>query len=90
MKKLFPVTILAATLALAGCQMTQTERSVVGGVAGAAGGLAVGNLLGANTNWTILTTVAGAAAGTLLAQNARTGTCAYARGDGTYYEAPCP
>ncbi|WP_296477451.1 glycine zipper 2TM domain-containing protein [Roseinatronobacter sp.] len=90
MKKLFPITILAAALTLAGCQMTQTERSVVGGVAGAAGGLAVGNLLGANTNWTILTTVAGAAAGTLLAQNTRTGRCAYARGDGTYYEAPCP
>ncbi len=89
MKKLFSVTILAATVALAGCQMTQTERSVAGGVVGAAGGLAVGNLLGANSNWTILTTVAGAAAGTLLAQNTATGQCAYARGDGTFYEAPC-
>jgi osmotically inducible lipoprotein OsmB len=90
MSKFIPATILAATIALAGCQMTQTERTVVGGVAGAVGGLAVGNLLGANTNWTILTTVAGAAAGTLLAQNTATGRCAYARGDGTYYEAPCP
>jgi len=90
MTRLFPATILAATLALAGCQMTQTERSVVGGVAGAAGGLAVANLFGANTNWTIISTVAGAAAGTLLAQNTRTGRCAYARGDGTYYEAACP
>ncbi len=89
MSKLFSATILAATLALAGCQMTQTERSIAGGVVGAAGGLAVGNLLGANTNWTILTTVAGAAAGTLLARNDATGQCAYARGDGTYYEAPC-
>lgn len=90
MKRLAPVTILAAALALGGCQMTQTERSVVGGVAGAAGGLAVANLFGANTNWKILGTVAGAAAGTLLAQNTATGMCAYARGDGTYYEAPCP
>ncbi len=90
MKRVIPATILVATMALAGCQLSDTERSVVGGVAGAAGGLAVGNLLGANTNWTILTTVAGAAAGTLLAQNTRTGRCAYARGDGTYYEAPCP
>jgi osmotically inducible lipoprotein OsmB len=90
MSKFIPATILAATIALAGCQMTQTERTVVGGVAGAVGGLAVGNLLGANTNWTILTTVAGAAAGTLLAQNTATGRCAYARGDGTYYEAACP
>ncbi|MGY6696908.1 MAG: glycine zipper 2TM domain-containing protein [Roseinatronobacter sp.] len=90
MRRVIPATILVATMALAGCQLSDTERSVVGGVAGAAGGLAVGNLLGANTNWTILTTVAGAAAGTLLAQNTRTGMCAYARGDGTYYEAPCP
>lgn len=90
MRRVIPATILVATMALAGCQLSDTERSVVGGVAGAAGGLAVGNLLGANTNWTILTTVAGAAAGTLLAQNTRTGRCAYARGDGTYYEAPCP
>ncbi|TVS00053.1 MAG: glucose-6-phosphate isomerase [Rhodobacteraceae bacterium] len=90
MRKIVPATFLAAALALGGCQMTDTERSVVGGVTGAAGGLAVANLLGANTNWRILGTVAGAAAGTLLAQNTTTGKCAYARGDGTYYEAPCP
>lgn len=93
MRRMIQATILAATVALAGCQMaplSQTERNVVGGVAGAAGGLAVASLLGANSNWTILTTVAGAAAGTLLAQNQNTGRCAYARGDGTYYEAPCP
>lgn len=90
MTKSAPTLLLVAALALAGCQMTQTERNVVGGVAGAAGGLAVANLLGANTNWKIIGTVAGAAAGTLLAQNTATGMCAYARGDGTYYEAPCP
>ena len=90
MKTLLPATILAAAVVLAGCQMTQTERNVVGGVAGAAGGLAVANLLGGGTNWKIIGTVAGAAAGTLLAQNTQTGRCAYARGDGTYYEAACP
>lgn len=90
MKRLLPATLLAAAVVLAGCQMTQTERNVVGGVIGAGGGLAVANLLGANTNWKIIGTVAGAAAGTLLAQNTQTGRCAYARGDGTYYEAPCP
>ncbi|MGY6703824.1 glycine zipper 2TM domain-containing protein [Roseinatronobacter sp.] len=90
MRKFLMMAVVGSALAVSGCQMTQTERSVVGGVAGAAGGLAVANLMGANTNWTILTTVAGAAAGTLLAQNTRTGQCAYARGDGTYYEAPCP
>jgi osmotically inducible lipoprotein OsmB len=89
MTKFMMIGAVVSAMALSGCQMTTTERAVLGGVAGAAGGLAVGNLLGANTNWTILTTVAGAAAGTLLAQNMATGQCAYARGDGTYYEAPC-
>ena len=90
MKTLLKVAVLGSALAVAGCQMGQTERMIVGGTAGAIGGLAVANLLGANSNWTILTTVAGAAAGTLLARNTATGSCAYARGDGTYYEAPCP
>ena len=90
MKKFLMIGAVAGAMALSGCQMTATERTVLGGVAGAVGGLAVSNLLGANTNWTILGTVAGAAAGTLLARNMATGSCAYARGDGTYYEAPCP
>ena len=90
MTKFMMIGAVAAAMALSGCQMTATERTVLGGVAGAVGGLAVSNLLGANSNWTILGTVAGAAAGTLLAQNMATGRCAYARGDGTYYEAACP
>jgi osmotically inducible lipoprotein OsmB len=89
MKKFVMIAAVASAMVLSGCQMTTTERALIGGVAGAAGGLAVSNLLGANTNWTILTTVAGAAAGTLLAQNMATGRCAYARGDGTYYEGAC-
>ncbi|MCC5961749.1 MAG: glycine zipper 2TM domain-containing protein [Rhodobacteraceae bacterium] len=89
MTKLVPAAILAAVLAVSGCQMTDTERTIVGGAAGAGAGLAVSNLLGANTNWTIIGTVAGATAGSLLARNTQTGQCAYARGDGTYYEAPC-
>ena len=90
MRKVFTATLLIGALAVSACQMTSTERQVFGGVAGAAGGLAVANLLGANTNWTIISTVAGAAAGTLLARDQRRNVCAYARGDGTYYEAPCP
>lgn len=90
MKNFASMAIVAATVALAGCQMDNTQRQVLGGVAGAAGGLAVANLLDANTNWAIIGTVAGAAAGTLLARNMQTNSCAYARGDGTYYEAPCP
>lgn len=90
MTKFMLIGAVAGAMALSGCQMTATERTIIGGVAGAVGGLAVANLLGANSNWAILGTVAGAAAGTLLARNTASGSCAYARGDGTYYEAPCP
>lgn len=90
MKKYMLIGAVASAMVLSGCQMTATERTVMGGVAGAVGGLAVANLLGANSNWAILGTVAGAAAGTLLARNMTTGRCAYARGDGTYYEGACP
>lgn len=90
MKNLALVAILGGAMTLAGCQMTQQERQIVGAGAGAVGGLAVANLLGANTNWKILGAIAGATAGSLLARNTQTGMCAYARGDGTYYEAPCP
>lgn len=89
MTKIISIVVVAAALAVSGCQMSETDRRVVGAVAGAAGGLAVANLFGANTNWKIIGTVAGAAAGDLLARNAATGRCAYANGDGTYYEAPC-
>ena len=34
--------------------------------------------------------LAGAAAGTVVAQNNQRNVCAYSRGNGTYYEAPCP
>jgi osmotically inducible lipoprotein OsmB len=93
MRKYLMIGMLAAVTGLSACQMGQlgpTERALLGGAAGAVGGLAIANLMGANSNWKILGAVAGATAGTLLAQNMSTGRCAYARGDGTYYEAPCP
>ncbi len=83
----------AASLGLAGCYNTLTsdQQVAVGAIGGgaAAGLLAADILGGANSGWTVLATLAGAAAGTMVARNHQTGTCAYARGDGTYYEAPC-
>ena len=85
---LMSVSALAAT---AGCEgMTPTQRTVVGVTGGAAAGLITAEALGANSNWRLIAALAGAAAGTLVAQNTATGRCAYARGDGTYYTAPCP
>ena len=81
----------AASLGLAGCYNTLSsdEQLAMGALGGAAAGLLAADLLDANRNWTVLAALSGAAAGTMVARNHQSGTCAYARGDGTYYEAPC-
>ncbi|PIE09098.1 MAG: glucose-6-phosphate isomerase [Rhodobacterales bacterium] len=81
----------AASIGLAGCYNTLTadQKMAVGALGGAAAGMLAADLLDANKNWTVVAALAGAAAGTMVARNYDTGTCAYARGDGTYYEAPC-
>lgn len=81
----------AALMTLTACDnLTSEQRTVVGVTGGAAAGLIAAEALDANKNWRIIAALAGAAAGTVVAQNQATNTCAYARGDGTYYEAPCP
>lgn len=81
-----------AALTLAGCQTTTTaeQRTVIGATGGAAAGLAAASALGADDEWLVIGALAGASAGTLIAQNNQRNICAYSRGDGTYYEAPCP
>ncbi|MEX5563996.1 glycine zipper 2TM domain-containing protein [Pseudophaeobacter sp. 1A16562] len=91
MKAKLAALTAAAVLALTGCEnLTTEQRTVVGVTGGAAAGLIAAEALDANKNWRIIAALAGAAAGTVVAQNQATNTCAYARGDGTYYEAPCP
>lgn len=79
-----------AALSLAACDgMSPNQRAVVGGLTGAAVGLAAADLLDANNNWTVIAALGGAAAGVLVARNTRTGQCAYSDGRGGYYSAPC-
>jgi osmotically inducible lipoprotein OsmB len=74
-----------------GCETLTTEqRTVVGATTGAAAGLITAEVLDADDDWRLIAALAGAAAGTLVAQNTATDRCAYARGDGTYYTVPCP
>jgi osmotically inducible lipoprotein OsmB len=89
MTKFLATGVLVATMALSGCQLTDTERQVVGGLAGAGVGLVAADFLRADQNWTILTALAGAAAGAMVARNRATNECAYAVGDGTYRVRPC-
>ena len=78
-------------LMLAGCEnLTADQRTVVGVAGGAAAGLITAEALDADDNWRLIAALAGAAAGTIVAQNSATDTCAYSRGDGTYYQAACP
>lgn len=81
--------ICASALALSACATPAENDQLAGAlIGGAIGGLSA-KALGGDRNWTIIGTLAGAAAGTLVARNAQTGDCAYARGDGTYYRARC-
>lgn len=78
-----------ATLALSACDTPPSNRELTGGVIGAAGGLLLATAFDANPSWTIVSALAGAAAGTLVARNTATNQCAYAVGDGTYRTQPC-
>lgn len=81
----------ATLLALAACDnLTSDQRTLVGATGGAAAGLITADLFDANDDWRLISGLAGAAVGTLVAQNDVTQQCAYARGDGTYILAPCP
>ncbi len=88
------ITIAVACISILGlsaCENLTTEQRTVAGVAGgAAAGLNTAEALGANNKWRLISALGGAAAGTVVAQNQNRKVCAYARGDGTYYEAPCP
>jgi len=88
-RKIIPFAC-ACALALSACQMTNNEQAIVGGLVGAGAGLITANALNANSNWTVIAVLAGAAAGTMVARNNETRQCAYANGDGTYRTGPCP
>ena len=82
---------LVAALTLAACEtLTPEQRTVVGVTGGAAAGLITAEVLEADDDWRLIAALAGAAAGTVVAQNSSDRMCAYARGDGTYYTARCP
>lgn len=90
MKSVISMTA-ACLLFLTGCEnLTPEQRTVVGLTGGAAAGLITAEILDADDNWRLIAALAGAAAGTVVAQNYATRDCAYARGNGTYYVAPCP
>ena len=90
MRKIILTLSLTSTVALAACMTPTEERMLAGGLAGGAVGLISAKVLGADDDWVVLATLAGAAVGTLVARNSATGQCAYSNGDGTYYTAPCP
>ncbi|WP_375342463.1 glycine zipper 2TM domain-containing protein [Yoonia sediminilitoris] len=91
MQHFLKLVAVSGVLLLPGCEnLTSEQRTVVGVTAGAAAGLITADMLKADDDWKLIAALVGAAAGTIVAQNNATQTCAYARGDGTYYTAPCP
>jgi len=90
MRKTVTLLVAGAAIALSGCAtMTPGERQLTGGLVGATAGLLTASALNASAGWTLVTVLAGATAGTLVARNERTGMCAYARRDGRYDTRPC-
>ena len=89
MKRSITGALLLITTTLAACTETVSDNQVAGALIGGTLGAVTANALGADQSWIIVGALAGAAAGSLIARNAETGECAYARGDGTYYRAAC-
>ena len=78
-----------ASLMLAGCMTGVSDREMTGGAVGAVGGALLASAFDADAGWTVVSALAGAAAGTLVARNTARSQCAYANGDGTYRTVPC-
>ncbi|MDF1670627.1 MAG: glucose-6-phosphate isomerase [Roseovarius sp.] len=77
-------------LALAACGgMSPGARTAAGAAGGAAAGYAAADLLGADSDWKIISALAGAAGGTLVARNPRNNRCAYSDGKGGYVKRRC-
>lgn len=90
-KRIASAFLFAGLLGLSACEnLTPEQRTLTGLAGGAAAGLITADALSADDDWRLIAALAGAAVGTVVAQNATNGNCAYARGDGTYYTAPCP
>ncbi len=92
MKRIIATTLAVTTVFFTqACEnLTPEQRTVVGVTGGAAAGLITADILDADRDWRVIAALTGAAVGTLVAQNDATRECAYARGDGTYFTAPCP
>lgn len=92
MKRKFLVTVAGLGLVFVqACEnLTAEQRTLVGTTGGAAAGLITADIFDADDDWRLISALAGAAAGVIVAQNDATQQCAYARGDGTYLVADCP
>ncbi len=89
MKKNLIALACIAPLVAAGCSDPYQTRQLAGAAIGSGVGYLTAKALDADDGWVVVSTLAGAAAGTLVARNTARGTCAYANGDGTYREVPC-
>ncbi len=83
------LTLLAIPLILSGCLSSVQEAQVGGAAIGAGTGFVAGKIFDLDDGWLAAATVAGAAAGTLIATNAQTNECAYADGNGGYTTQAC-
>jgi len=87
MKKKVIAATTASVFVLAGCaDLTEQEQAAI---FGAGAGAIVAQAFDAKLGGTVISAAAGAAAGSLIAQNTRTNQCAYADGKGGHTTRSC-
>lgn len=90
MKHLMITLVVSGSLVLSGCGgMSPATKTVVGATGGAAAGYLAADALGADSDWKLISGLAGAAAGTMVARHKRKNRCAYSNGNGSYYTKRC-
>lgn len=89
MRQIARALVIAVPLALAGCLNSYQERQVGGALVGGTLGFITAKAFDADNDWVVVSTLAGAAAGTLVARNTARNRCAYATGDRRYRVARC-
>lgn len=86
--KFISITLAAAALALAACNTTPEQNTMIGAVGGAAVGHSIASD-GNKTTGALIGAAAGAVAGSMVGQHSN-GQCRFADGRGGTYIAPCP
>lgn len=90
MKRRSTFIVAVGLTALSACGALGNRDTVSSDRVGAGFGAITPAILSERRDWNIVADMSGAPPGEIVARNDARGFCAYARGDATFYTAPCP